>query len=249
MLKTCPRCGDFFAGDAPPFCPADGTPLADVDPRGDRLAEGSRVVEEKARLARRRVRRLKLRRVLTKTVTLVVVTLVVFVVVANYVVYLKPDPEAPRLLAAVMPSPSPTSPTPVPLPSPCTDEDGVAAADLIVRDNRERWDKLVAREKDEVVEKYVPPVATPTPTPTPERGGDEKREEEENEKKGGKAELSPPPSYRATVAKDCQSAAVNVTYSWLVTWDAALGREKGSKTVEAKKTFVCSKDGGAWRCP
>jgi hypothetical protein len=244
MLKTCPRCGDFFAGDAPPFCPADGTPLADVAPRA--LDEGTRVVEEKTRLAHRRVRRLKLRRVLTKTMTLVVVTLVVFVVAANYVVYLKPDPEAARLLAAVKPSPSPTSPTPVPLPSPCTDEGRLAAADLIVRENRERWDEAIAREKDEVVGKHVPPAATPTPTP--ERGRDEGREEEK-EKAEGKAELSPPPSYRAAVAKDCQSAAVNVTYSWLVKWDAALGREEGSKTVEGERSFVCSNDGDAWRCP
>lgn len=92
MLRTCPNCGDYFAEDAPPYCPADGTPLVAAATRD--LDEGARVVEEKTRLARR----LKLRRAVTTimilVVTLLVTTLVVFVAVANYVVYLKPGPAA-----------------------------------------------------------------------------------------------------------------------------------------------------------
>jgi hypothetical protein len=68
MLRTCPECGDFFADDAPPFCPADGTPLAPAGPRG--MDEGARVVEEKAR----RARTLKLRRVVT-TIMVLMLTL------------------------------------------------------------------------------------------------------------------------------------------------------------------------------
>ena len=246
LLRTCPRCGDFFAGDAPPFCPADGTPLADVDPRGDRLAEGARVVEEKTRLVRRRVRRLKLRRVLTTMMTVVVTMMIVFVVVANYVVYLKPDPEAPRLLAAVLPSPSPTSPTPVPVPTPsptitpsptptpvCTDEDRRAAEKLILSSkNRDRWDKAIATdsaERERILAQYAPFEGMANPGM---------------------------PTYGVTFTKDCQTATVTAHYIWRVASPADIVRKEGSREVEvkwrevkAKRTFRCSKDGAAWRCP
>jgi len=250
MLKTCPRCGDFFAHEAPPFCPSDGTPLADVETHGDGWEQGARVVEEKTRLVQRRVRRLRLRRVLTKTMTLVVVTLVVFVVVANYVIYLKPDTEAPRLLAAVLPSPTPTSPTPVPIPTPsptitpsptptptpkpvCTDEDRRAAEKLILsKKNRGRWDDDIANDRDErdkILAQYAP--------------------------FEGMAH-SGTPTYGVTFTKDCQTATVTAHYTWRVTSAANIMRKERSREVElkwmevkAKRTFRCSKDGGAWRCP
>ncbi|MBV8859837.1 MAG: hypothetical protein JOZ02_23090 [Acidobacteria bacterium] len=243
MLRTCPKCGDFFAGDAPPFCPADGTPLADVDPRD--LNEGARVVEEKSRILHRSARRLKLRRIFTTVMTLIVTTLVVYVVVGNYVVYLKPDPEAPALLAAVTPSPSPPPPTPVPVPTPsdtptpsptptptptCTDAERHAAEKLIVEKNRDGWGKVLEGERLAVIEQYVPAVLTP-------RG--------EREERGGAAT----PSYRVTLSKDCQTAAV--TYSWHVTWEANVNgtRSNEAKTVKGKRTFRCLKKGAAWPCP
>jgi hypothetical protein len=242
MLRTCPRCGDYFAGDAPPFCPSDGTPLAGADPRD--LDEGERVVKEKARLLRRRVRRLKLRRVMTAMVTVIVMTMVVYVVVGNYVVYVEPDPEEKTLLAAVTPTPSPTSPTPVPIPTPspditpspsitptptpaCTDKDRRDAAKLILGQNRGRWDEANAPEKQEVIERNVPTVLTA-------RGV--------RERGSGTAT----PTYHVTVTKDCQAATV--TYSWHVTWEADLVRQRGEKTVGGAKTFRCSKKRGAWRC-
>ena len=108
LLRTCPRCGDFYADASLLFCLADGTPLADVDPRGERWAEGSRVVEEKERLLRGRARRLRLRRVLMTMTTLIITTMVVYVVTSNAVIYLSPD-EAPVVAAAVTPQISETN--------------------------------------------------------------------------------------------------------------------------------------------
>lgn len=106
LLRTCPGCGDFYADDAPPFCPSDGAPLADVDPRGEVWEEGTRVVEEKARLLHKRTRRLKLRRVLMTMMTVTVTTMIVFVVMANAVIYLNPQPEAPAAVASSAAKPS-----------------------------------------------------------------------------------------------------------------------------------------------
>jgi hypothetical protein len=244
LLRTCPMCGDFYAEDAPPFCLADGTPLAEVDPRGESWAEGTRVVEEKTRLVRRRVRRLKLRRVLMTMTTVLITTMVVYVVASNYVVYLKPDPEAPTLLAAVTPSPSPTSPTPVPIPTPspepsptptpaCTDEDMRDAEGLIVNGkNRERWHDVIEGERPAVIKRHVPPLPTPT----------------REDIRRGEAELSPV-VYKAAFSKDCTVATVTARYEWRVTWavDGAPNRE--AKTVKGARKFECSKDGAAWRCP
>ena len=122
MVRICLTCGDYFAGDAPPFCPADGTPLAELDPRADGWDEGARVVEEKTRSSLRRTRRLKLRRVLTTMMTMVVTTMIVLVIVANAVIYLRPEPEAPAVASTVKPSPTPAPARVLPSTPPQTAE-------------------------------------------------------------------------------------------------------------------------------
>lgn len=89
MLRTCPKCGAFYAVGSP-FCLADGTPLLDVDPASEKWSEGSRIVEEQSRKLARQTRRLKWRRILTTGTTLVIVTMVVTMVAVNSWIYLKP---------------------------------------------------------------------------------------------------------------------------------------------------------------
>lgn len=113
MIRTCPKCGDYYADESLAFCLADGTPLAEVDPLGERWGEGARVVEEKGRRLRRVERRRRLRRVLTTVTTVLIMTLVVCVVVVNSYIYLRPSPDAGELVRAL----TPPEPTPVQLPT------------------------------------------------------------------------------------------------------------------------------------
>ncbi|HEY0169920.1 MAG TPA: carboxypeptidase-like regulatory domain-containing protein [Pyrinomonadaceae bacterium] len=117
MIRTCPRCGDFYAGDALAFCTADGTPLVDVATPGEGWSEGARVVEEKTKALRKRERRLRWRRWMWSAVTTLLVTLVVCVLAVNVYIYLGPKQKDVALVPSSTPTPTPT-PTPSPTPSP-----------------------------------------------------------------------------------------------------------------------------------
>lgn len=196
LLRTCLTCGDFYADDAPPFCPADGTPLVDVYPNGEAWEEGARVVEEKSRLIQKRTRRLRLRRVLTTMMTVTVTTLIIFVVMANAVIYLNPKTEAPATVAsAAKPQqpapargtslpwvpPTTTGTTLLPLPpsdSPTPDESATpdptrtstptpTPDDTSTPDESESPTPTPTTEgPTTVVEPPITPTPTPTPTPT-----------------------------------------------------------------------------------
>ena len=123
MIRTCPRCGDFYADDTLAFCTADGTPLVDVARPGEGWSEGARVVEEKAKTLRKRERRQRWRRFMWSVVTTLVVTMVVCVLAANVYIYLGPQPKEVALAPSSTPTPTPTatpspSPTPTPTPTP-----------------------------------------------------------------------------------------------------------------------------------
>ena len=273
MIRTCPRCGDFYADDSLLFCLADGTPLADVDPRGDAWAEGARVVEEKERVTREQSRKVMRRRVLMMTMTLLIMTVVICVVAVHTYVTLAPEPDAPVVVAALTPTPTPTpKPSETPRPTPTPD---VASLPFV----------------------YVTPTPTPSPTPTPtptrkttdtktpdekctaedrqrlkseivaghatEWRNDIQKEHDavvkENVPKGspatgvevsrGEAALGEV-TYEATVNESCTSASVKASYEWKVTWELFFNgqRKKESKPVRRSKTFACEKSGGAWRC-
>jgi hypothetical protein len=273
MIRTCPRCGDFYADDSLLFCLADGTPLADVDPRGDAWAEGARVVEEKERVMREQSRKIMRRRVLMLTTTVLIMTVVVCVVAVHTYVSLSPEPDAPVVAAALTPTPTPTrTPSETPRPTPTPD---VASLPFV----------------------YVTPTPTPSPTPTPTRkttptdtktpaekcdAEDRQRlkseivagratgwrhdiEKEhdavvkENVPKGspatgvevsrGEASLGEV-TYEAAFDESCTSASVKASYEWTVTWERFFNgqRKKESKAVRKSKTFACEKGGGAWRC-
>jgi hypothetical protein len=275
MIRTCPRCGDFYADDSLLFCLADGTPLADVDPRGESWAEGTRVVEEKERALRSQSRKVMRRRVLMLTTTLLITTLVVCVLAVHTYVTLSPEPDAPVVASALTPTPTPTptrKPSETPRPTPTPD---VASLPFV----------------------YITPTPTPSPTPTPTRKttptdtktpaekcaaedrqrlkneivsnhsadwrhsieGEHDSVVKENVPRGSPAtgvEVSRggatlgEVTYEATFDESCTSASVKASYVWTVTWEVFFNgqRKNESKPVRRSKTFACEKSGGAWRC-
>lgn len=93
MIRTCPKCRDFYADDSLLFCLADGTPLVAVEPRDELWSEAQRAVEEKENARRKKERRLKWRRVTLSSMTVMIVVAVIFVVTVNGIIYLKPQTE------------------------------------------------------------------------------------------------------------------------------------------------------------
>ena len=93
MIRTCPKCGDYYADGALAFCLVDGAPLIDVAPHTESWSEGTRVVEEKERALRKLGRTVKWRRVFMSAMTTLIVTLVVCVVAVNSYIYLRPKQE------------------------------------------------------------------------------------------------------------------------------------------------------------
>lgn len=277
MIRTCPTCADFYSDGPVAFCPADGTPLADVDPHGDAWAEAGRVVEEKERLLSRQARRLRLRRVMMLTTTVLITTLVVLVVAVNTYVYLAPTPDAPIVAAALTPT---LTPTPTPTPR---------------RSEIPAWTPTPDTPSSLPFVPAVTPTPTPAPTPTPTRktpdtktppetctAADKQRLRSEvvaghsaawqetikaeraavireNVPEGdpmaglevgqGEASLGPV-SFDAHVSDSCASASVTSSYVWTVSWKLFSNgmSRKESKAVRRTKTFACRKDGGVWVC-
>ncbi|MBD0369807.1 MAG: hypothetical protein ICV60_03065 [Pyrinomonadaceae bacterium] len=93
MIRTCPKCLDYYADEALMFCLTDGAPLVAVDPQSDAWREGVRVIEEKENRLSRQERKRKWRRGLMRAATMLLTAMVLFVIVMNGVVYLNPKPE------------------------------------------------------------------------------------------------------------------------------------------------------------
>jgi hypothetical protein len=93
MIRTCPKCGDYYADALLAFCLVDGTPLVNVDPLGEKWREGARVIEEKENALRKQTRKLKWRRMMMSATTMLMTTMIVCVVAVNSYIYLKPEPE------------------------------------------------------------------------------------------------------------------------------------------------------------
>ena len=252
MIRTCPRCGDFYADDSLLFCLADGTPLADVEPSSETWAVGTRVAEEKERVLRRRTRRLKWRRVLMTMTTVLITTMVVYVVAVNGYIYLTPEPDAPVVAAALTqpspepsespsPTPTPTSTstlpfvptfTPTPTPTPtrtttqaCTADDRRDLSDSLIARNVAEWRKVIERERDEITRaNMIDGAVRPSVT------------------------LIEPVHYKVEFSKACAPVSVNAAYAWRVR-RAGNPRTPGSeKKVDGTKTFTCAKAGPPWRC-
>lgn len=272
MIRTCPRCADFYADSSLGFCPADGTPLADVDPQGDSWTEAARVVEEKGRALRKSARRLRLRRVLTTTTSVLITTLVVIVAIVNTYVYLTPRPSAPVVAAALTPTPTPSrsatpewTPTPdapsslpfVPAVTPTPTIEVTPTPPRKTKDTkRTPVETCTAADRQRLGNEIVAAnSAAWRETIQGERAAIIREHVPANtnalrvEVRGGGAELGRV-SFNPNVSESCASASVTASYGWTVIWEAfsngAWRRE--SKTVGRTKTFSCRKDGGAWRC-
>ena len=120
MMRICPKCGDYSAESSLAFCPADGTPLVNLDPSSEKWGQGAKVIEKKQQALRQQKRRLKWRRVVLSTMT--ILTLVAFVLGAvRSRFYLEP-PQSPMLTATPTvtgtPTPMPATPTPTSTPTP-----------------------------------------------------------------------------------------------------------------------------------
>ena len=110
MIRTCPKCRDFYADDALLFCLADGTPLVVVEPQQELWREGQRVVEEKENARRKKERRRKWRRVVLTSMTVMIIAAVIFVVTVNGVIYLKPQTQDESARAEASTPGTPSSP-------------------------------------------------------------------------------------------------------------------------------------------
>lgn len=79
-MRFCSRCGDFSADPLLAFCPADGTPLAEVDSQGDSWDRATRVIEQKQNALKTQQKKLKWRRVILRAMlmTTLIVTVAVF---------------------------------------------------------------------------------------------------------------------------------------------------------------------------
>ena len=92
-MRTCPKCGDYYADDALAFCLSDGTPLTSVDPSGERWNEALRVVEQKAQRLKKQKRKLFWRWIVASVMTTVMLTVAVagsFTVVKSAAVTIPP---------------------------------------------------------------------------------------------------------------------------------------------------------------
>jgi hypothetical protein len=252
MIRTCPKCGDYYADDLLAFCLVDGTPLEDVVPLSENWSEGVRVIEEKEQALRKQKRRLKWHRILLRSMTLLIAVMVVCVVVVNGILYLKPRPEEEQ--ASVQPSPqivtpaptmepiadetiSPTpdtnsqklSPTPTPTPK-CSVADKGSEEKAILEKYRDAWKRNIEGEKPKIIAENMPVgVANPNMYPgfpQPEATLD-------------KIE------YESRFPKAC-TASVTAKYVWQVR--KSINGMITVVPVRRGKRFTCVKTGETWRC-
>ncbi|HXQ69040.1 MAG TPA: carboxypeptidase-like regulatory domain-containing protein [Pyrinomonadaceae bacterium] len=110
MIRTCPKCGAYYADESLAFCFADGMPLLSVAPDSETWQEGLRAIEEKTQSLRKHQRNLRLRRVVLGGVT----TLILATVLSrSYEVETIPAGTIPPVKRSLVASPS-QSPTTLP---------------------------------------------------------------------------------------------------------------------------------------
>ncbi len=267
MIRTCPKCGDYYADNLLAFCLTDGTPLVNVNPLSESWSEGVRVVEEKENALRKQKRGRKWRRVVLSTVTMLIATMVVCVVAVNSYLYLKPEPDEVALAEPQPPATAPaalrptvntkpkatpvkaklTTPAPAPTPTP-TPRHTASPAPTLSQTPTETTaaaplcsedDRSRARES--IIRRFG-------------EGWRRKIEAErrriigENVPAGaveGEATLSAL-EYASTFFRGCQAGVVNVRYVWRVS--ANVNGTMKAVNVAGGKKFACVKIVGAWMC-
>jgi cytoskeletal protein RodZ len=138
-MRICPTCRAFYADPQLAFCLADGTPLANVDPKSERWQEGSRALEATAkRLSKvaRHTRKLRWLRIVLIAVSALVLAVVMSrsftVETTNPSQAVSPDRSpgpspvaSPSVLSSSLPSSSP-SPSPSPSSSPASPSSSIS---------------------------------------------------------------------------------------------------------------------------
>ncbi len=251
MIRTCPRCGEYYADPLLAFCLKDGAPLADVDRLSESWREGSRAIEEKENALRKRQRRLKWRRVLLRAMSVLIAMMIVCVLAVNALIYLRPitDEEpapAPPSSQALTPTDpiepitvkmgrskpdKKSSPTPTPTPSPppkCTAADKSRERKAIIDKYGAEWQRKIEADRQKVIAENVP--------------------------RGAKNAVAAPSQlkYETTFTENCAAVSVTARYEWLIT-----ARVDGTPTsppvsyekrLDGRSKFRCVKSGGAWLC-
>jgi hypothetical protein len=146
-MRICPKCRNFYADATLKFCPADGVPLAGIDPTSNLWPKGTEAVRQTARRIQKQIRRQKLKRVVSMTVTTVLAVMVVSVVALNSYIYLNPEEKE---IAQALPS----TPTPV---IDTVSETATPGVEETPSPTPVSWVDAI--------------FGTPTPTPTPDGGG------------------------------------------------------------------------------
>jgi hypothetical protein len=164
MIRTCPKCGDYYADEPAGFCLADGMPLVSVEPNTESWSEGARVIEEKAQALSKQRRKMSLRRVLMTATTMLIVIMVVCVVAVNGFLYLQPEQEEvvstepstqpPPLVDSITPG-TQSTPTRAPSPRPTVKPNGVPVK------------RETTTPKPDTKASPTPTPASPTPSPRP----------------------------------------------------------------------------------
>lgn len=221
MIRTCPKCGDYYADASLAFCLADGTPLIDVDPLSESWREGSRVVEEKAKGLRRRQRWLKWRRFALSAMTMLVVACVVCVVVIEVVTLPASPTPTPTPTSTRTPTPTRT-PTRTPTPAACSEADQQREKESIVGEFGETWRRSIEDERPGVIAEHAPARA------------------QNPEARLGVVE------YTATFSQGCAAGDIVLRYVWEVSVNVNGTVEV--VPVPKEKRFACVKTEGAWRC-
>jgi hypothetical protein len=264
MIRTCPKCGDYYADALLAFCLADGTPLGNVAPTSEKWNEAARAIQAKERILSKQKRKLKWRRIVMSTMA--ITTLVMLLVAVNALISVE---TVPNRDIASRPSIPETTPAVVNDSSPAS-----VAAEVSPAPSQNPV--LVSIEKE-----------TPTPTPIvisasgkpPECSIGNKNQEEKaiTDKYGaawqgsvvgdgpqidhqelpfgvantnGAIRIEKPKlitEYQSTFPKLCV-ATVTASYSWLVTINFN-GQRKVLHKNAGRRKFTCEKTGQAWHCP
>ena len=238
MIRTCPKCGDYYADASLAFCLADGTPLVDVEPLGENWSEGARVIEEKGNALRKQKRRLKWRRFMLSAMTTLIVVMVVCVVVVNSLIYLQPavtpnpimEPIAAEIATPTWdtkpPAPSPT----LPPPPKCSVADKSREQRIIIDKCDVEWQRIIESDQLKIIAENMPVGVANA-----------------NGWVGSaNVEATLGPIEHEIKFPEMCTASVTARYAWQV--KKSLNGRITDVSIPGEKRFACAKTGERWRC-
>ena len=273
MIRTCPKCADYYADSSLEFCLVDGTPLLNVDPQSKGWNKGKRIIEEKGKAFRKQQRTRKWRRVLLCAMTMLMVVVVASMVVFNSLIYLTVMPEKTAPAEPSIPNPAATpitvktdAPTPdtTPVETPiCSDADKSRERAIILKRFGAAWRRGIEGERRRIIAENTPARAASDANrgrrSVPNRsellalvhgnieGGPGQILNDNLPPRGASVEASLDAiEYTNTFSEKCMSAVVTARYVWRVKTNVN-GTIRVVR-VEKGKKFTCGKVEGVWHC-